>query len=154
MPSTNACIISIPLTTHDDGTREREGERAYLTARPFSPPFSLLLFLTLLSLFTPIDPSHAFNPFFYCSLPSSPILSFPPQPLSPSAFFSYPSKLIPLARLFLHMSQILLRNRTPRRHVFFHAHGVTARFARGERGSGFGDAALEAVFVEFLFGCC
>lgn len=136
---------------------ERERKRVYFTAIPFSPPFSLLLLslsLSLLSLSTPINPSHPFIPSFYYSLPSSPILSFPPQPLSPSAFFSYPSKLIPLPRLFLHMAQILLRNCTPRRHVFFHAHGVTARFARGERGSGFGDAALEAVFVEFLFSCC
>lgn len=150
MPSTNAFIISIPLLM----MMELERESVYLTAKPFSPPFSLLLFLSLLSLFTPIDPSHAFIPFFYYSLSSSPILTFPPQPLSPSAFFSYPSKLIALPRLFLHMSQILLRNRTPRRHVFFHAHGVTARFARGERCSGFGDAALEAVFVEFLFSLC
>lgn len=136
---------------------ERERERVYLTAIPFSPPFSLLL----LSLSLSIVPFHShqsisslhpilllFTPFQSC-----PIIS-PSTSLSPSAFFSYPSKLIPLPRLFLHMPQVLLRNRTPRRHVFFHAHGVTARFARGERGSGFGDAALEAVFVEFLFSCC
>lgn len=149
MPSTNAFIISIPLLM----MMELERESVYLTAIPFSPPFSLLLSLSLLSFSLP---SIHLMPSSHSSIIHSlPVLSYhSPLNLCPSAFFSYPSKLIPLPRLFLHMSQILLRNRTPRRHVFFHAHGVTARFARGERGSGFGDAALEAVFVEFLFGCC
>lgn len=137
---------------------ERERERVYLTAKPFSLPFSLLLLFLSLSLSLSIVPFHShltissLHPILLLFTPfqSHPIIP-PSTSLSPSAFFSYPSKLIPLPRLFLHMAQILLRNRTPRCHVFFHAHGVTARFARGERGSGFGDAALEAVFVEFLF---
>lgn len=135
--------------------REREGESVYLTAIPFSPPFFLLLPPSLSLLSFPLPSNHLIPSSHSSIIHSLPVPSYhSPLNLSPSAFFSYPSKLIPLPRLFLHMSQILLRNRTPRRHVFFHAHGVTARFARGERGSGFGDAALEAVFVEFLFSCC
>jgi len=48
------------------------------------------------------------------------------------------------------MPQILFRDRIPRRHVLLHARRVAALFGGGEGGAGFGDAALEAVFVEFL----
>ena len=48
------------------------------------------------------------------------------------------------------MRQVLPARRVPRRHVLLHAVGVAGRFARGERGAGRGDAAVEAVFVEFL----
>ena len=49
------------------------------------------------------------------------------------------------------MRQVLPASRVPRRHVLLHAVGVAGRFAGGKRGAGRGDAAVEAVFVEFLF---
>jgi hypothetical protein len=48
------------------------------------------------------------------------------------------------------MRQVLPARRVPRRHVLLHAVGVAGRFARGQGGAGGRDAAVEAVFVEFL----
>jgi hypothetical protein len=53
-------------------------------------------------------------------------------------------------RTLLHVRQVLPAGGVPRRHVLLHAVGVAGRFAGGERGAGGGDAAVEAVFVEFL----
>ena len=50
----------------------------------------------------------------------------------------------------LHVRQVLPASRVPRRHVLLHAVGVAGRFAGGERRAGGGDAAVKAVFVEFL----
>lgn len=55
-----------------------------------------------------------------------------------------------LRRLPLYPRNILFRNRVPRTHVLFHARREARLFAFGERGSGLGNAALEAVFVELL----
>jgi hypothetical protein len=52
--------------------------------------------------------------------------------------------------LSLYAVDVLLRHDVPSRHVLFHALRVAGGFARGQRRTGFGDAALEAVFVEFL----
>lgn len=52
--------------------------------------------------------------------------------------------------LLLYPRNILLANGVPRAHVFLHAVLEAALFAAGERGARLGDAALEAVFVEFL----
>lgn len=50
----------------------------------------------------------------------------------------------------LYMSHVLLADRIPAGHVLLHAVGVAGRFGRGERRAGFGDAAVETVFIEFL----
>jgi hypothetical protein len=50
----------------------------------------------------------------------------------------------------LYAVDVLLGHDVPSRHVLFHALRVAGGFARGQRRTGFGDAALEAVFVEFL----
>jgi hypothetical protein len=50
----------------------------------------------------------------------------------------------------LHVRQVLPARRVPRRHVLLHAVGVAGRFARRQGGAGGRDAAVEAVFVEFL----
>lgn len=52
--------------------------------------------------------------------------------------------------LSLYAVDVLLGDDVPGRHVLFHALRVAGRFARGQGGTGLGDAALEAVFVEFL----
>ncbi len=48
------------------------------------------------------------------------------------------------------MSQVLLANRIPTVHILVHAICIARRFRGGQGGAGFGDAALEAVFVDFL----
>jgi hypothetical protein len=58
--------------------------------------------------------------------------------------------LDPRPSTLLHVRQVLPAGRVPRRHVLLHAVGVASRFARRERGAGGGDAAVEAMFVEFL----
>lgn len=60
--------------------------------------------------------------------------------------------LDPRPSTLLHVRQVLPAGRVPRRHVLLHAVGVASRFAGRERGAGGGDAAVEAVFVEFLSG--
>jgi hypothetical protein len=55
-----------------------------------------------------------------------------------------------LALLLLYPRHVLLADRVPRAHVLLHARLEAALFAAGERCAGLGDAALEAVFVEFL----
>jgi hypothetical protein len=56
------------------------------------------------------------------------------------------------ARALLHVRQVLPAGGVPRRHVLLHAVGVAGRFAGRERGARGRDAAVEAVFVEFLGG--
>ena len=58
--------------------------------------------------------------------------------------------LDPRPSTLLHVRQVLPAGRVPRRHVLLHAVGVAGRFAGGKRGAGSGDAAVEAMFVEFL----
>jgi hypothetical protein len=55
-----------------------------------------------------------------------------------------------LLRLLLYPGNVLLGDDVPGLHVLLHARGEAGFFAFGKRGSGFGDAALEAVLVEFL----
>ena len=50
----------------------------------------------------------------------------------------------------LYPCDILLRYGVPRTHVFLHAAREARFFAFGQRGVGFGDAALEAMLIEFL----
>jgi len=52
--------------------------------------------------------------------------------------------------LSLYAVDVLLGDDVPGRHVFLHALRVAGRLARRQGRSGLGDAALEAVFVEFL----
>jgi hypothetical protein len=61
-----------------------------------------------------------------------------------------PSNLLHPTSTLLHMRQVLPARRVPRRHVLLHAVGVAGRFTRGQGGAGGRDAAVEAVFVEFL----
>jgi hypothetical protein len=55
-----------------------------------------------------------------------------------------------LLALFLYPCNILLAHGVPCTHVLLHARREAGFFAFGEGGTGLGDAALEAVFVEFL----
>ncbi len=50
----------------------------------------------------------------------------------------------------LHMPQVLLADRVPAIHILVHAIRITRRFRGGEGGARLGDAALEAVLVDFL----
>jgi hypothetical protein len=52
--------------------------------------------------------------------------------------------------LSLYAVDVLLGDDVPGGHVLLHALRVAGGFARRQRRTGFGDAALEAVFVEFL----
>jgi hypothetical protein len=61
-----------------------------------------------------------------------------------------PSNLLHPTSTLLHVRQVLPARRVPRRHVLLHAVGVAGRFARRQGGAGGRDAAVEAVFVEFL----
>lgn len=56
----------------------------------------------------------------------------------------------PRGLLLLYPRHILRANRVPRAHVFLHARLDAALLAARQRGAGLGDAALEAVLVEFL----
>jgi hypothetical protein len=56
-----------------------------------------------------------------------------------------------LSLLFLlYPRNVLPANRIPARHVLLHTGAETALFAAGDGRARFGDAALEAVFVDFL----
>jgi hypothetical protein len=57
-----------------------------------------------------------------------------------------------LLLLFLNSSNVLPTNRIPTRHVFLHACTEAALFAAGDGSAWFGNAPLEAVFVDFLHG--
>jgi len=48
------------------------------------------------------------------------------------------------------MAQVLLADRIPTIHILVHAVGIARRLRGGEGGAGLGNAALEAVFVDFL----
>jgi hypothetical protein len=94
------------------------------------------------------------------------IISYNWSFLSPSLFFSFLvmwvlCNVVKNVGLSLHHEasrtsfslyavDVLLGHDVPCRHVLFHALRVAGGFARGQRRTGFGDAALEAVFVEFL----
>jgi hypothetical protein len=56
---------------------------------------------------------------------------------APTSFLLYPRHILPT-------------NRIPRRHVLLHARREAGFLAAGQRCTGFGDAAFEAVFVYFL----
>jgi hypothetical protein len=52
--------------------------------------------------------------------------------------------------LLLYPCDVLPTNRIPARHVLLHAGAEATLFAAGDGRAGFGDAALEAMFVDFL----
>ena len=73
----------------------------------------------------------------------------------PSSFFPFIRSITPLQhatllRLLLYPGNVLLRDGVPGGHVLLHAGCEAGFFAFGEGGTGLGDAALEAVLVEFL----
>jgi len=74
----------------------------------------------------------------------------PASPLSQPSHISYPTTHPLRTNPLLHMSQVLPAHRVPALHVLLHAVRIARRFRGREGGAGFGDAALEAVFVEFL----
>ena len=78
----------------------------------------------------------------------------PASPLSQPSHISYPTTHPLRTNPLLHMSQVLPAHRVPALHVLLHAVRIARRFRGREGGAGFGDAALEAVFVEFLTGIC
>lgn len=53
--------------------------------------------------------------------------------------------------LLLYPGDVLARDGVPGLHVLLHAGCEAGFLAFGERGTGLGDAAVEAVLVEFLF---
>jgi hypothetical protein len=78
----------------------------------------------------------------FCSLSQA---RYPPIPLEGSATQG-PSVL----RLLLYARNVLFRHRVPGLHILFHARGEAGFLAFREGRAGLGDAAFEAVLVQFL----
>lgn len=66
------------------------------------------------------------------------------------AFSKHGARILLLSRLLLYPGNVGLRDGVPGLHVLVHARSEAVLLAFGERRAGLGDAAFEAVLIEFL----